>query len=110
MPSWSGRHTITGDGRSTSPRASVGVLPAAACAATASRQRDSRSMVHTSAFGRFPAGSFTSDATFTVTSPWRIASDSAERSVARTRCRVASPPWTSASISATCSTRSASSR
>ncbi|HEX4103838.1 MAG TPA: hypothetical protein VHY21_25415 [Pseudonocardiaceae bacterium] len=79
------------------------------CATTAFRQCASRSVVHTWAFGRFPAGNFASDATFTMTRPWRMASDSAQRSVARTRCRVASLPGTSASMSATCSTRRSSS-
>jgi len=41
----------------------------------------------TSAFGCFPADSFTSAATFTVTRPCRMASTSTERRVARPRCR-----------------------
>ncbi|WP_345608978.1 hypothetical protein [Pseudonocardia adelaidensis] len=104
---------MTGDGgcaASSSCSRSGASGSQAASSSFAWRHRCTRSAVHTSAFGRFPAGSFTSAAGLTMSRPSRIASFSAERSVARTRWRVASEKGTSASISATCATRRSSMR
>ncbi|MFE2866659.1 hypothetical protein [Embleya sp. NPDC059259] len=74
MATWSGRHTITGDG--VSP-----VL----------RHIASWAGVHRTALGRFPDSSSAYEAALNVVSPRAIAEFKAARSVARMRCFVAGP-------------------
>ena len=72
---WAGVQTMTGDGRGTEIQMSTGLTRPPAARAAASRASKSfchartRSSVHTSAFGRVPGGSSTSEAALAGSAP-----------------------------------------